>query len=156
MTRKIIRVDYKINNISNDGTIDIKRFDADKWSSKNRIMLTFLERNKEPAFITIPDDKIVSVAAAMFTAGVPEVKPDSYNHNYWSKLNWSTSPSRQINYGVVAFEQSEGVLIHENAASEDPDVICMVENECAMLAYLLNKFLFSNDFISEEAKECAV
>lgn len=167
MTHKAIHVDYKIDGVSNDGTINICHFDTDEQSSKNRIMLSFLERNQEPAFITIPDNKIVRVAAAMFAAGTPEVEPDTLHLDSTTKFEWNSFAGHLMGRGFVAYKQSEQEkadgqsdphigLVHINAESNDPDVIRMVENECAMLAYLLNKFRFDNDFISETAKECAV
>lgn len=117
--------------------------------------------------IRIYDNIIVDFAAHLLSTGGKKVDRDVMHLSYSTKLKWSSFLSHQMGRGVVAFEQSSAektdglynphpTLIHENAENEDPDVMRVVENECAMLAYLLNKFRFDNDFISEHAKSCAV
>lgn len=115
----------------------------------------------------IYDNIVVDFAAHLLSTSGKAVEPDSYDVRFWTKLKWTSFLSHRMGRGVVAFEQSEkekgegqynphGVLIHENEDSSDPDIMRVVENECAMLAYLLNKFRFDNEFISEHAKSCVV
>lgn len=116
--------------------------------------------------MSVSDNIVVRFCEHLLSAGGKNVEPDTMHLGSSTKLKWESFLSHQMGCGMVAFRQSYAekadgqydphpALIHENAENTDPDVMRVVENECAILAHLLNKFRFDNDFISEQAKSCA-
>jgi len=115
----------------------------------------------------IHDNVVVEFATHLLSAGGKKVEPDLMHLSSSTKLKWESFLSHQLGRGWVAYKrslvaQAAGdfgrcpVLIHDNSENTDPDVMRVVENECAMLAYLLNKFRFDDEFISEQTKSSAM
>lgn len=141
------------------------RFDRFSSLSKTRITSDFYSSSVET--LSVHDCVVVKCAIALLTEGAPKVEPDTTHVKHSTSLTFESYHVGQMGHGFVGYKQSAAekkagvydahtVLIHQNAENEDPDVKRVVENECAMLAYLLNKFRFDNSFISDHAKSCAV
>lgn len=143
------------------------KYHFSRVNSRNSTMITALRDAAEPRSIEVPDRGSIRFVTTLLTEGAPKADPDMMHVPTSTKLKWESFKSHQMGRGFVAMRQSEQekaageydphpVLIHQNAENTDPDVMRVVENECAMLAYLLDKFRFDNSFISEHAKSCSV
>jgi len=139
----------------------------DRFPSLRQTRITSTRHASAVETLSLNDNVVVRVAIALLSEGAPKVDPDTIHVEHSTKLKWESFNSYQMGCGMVGYKQSTAekhsgvydphtVLIHEHAENTDSDVMRVVENECAMLVYLLDKFRFDNDFISDHAKSCGI